>query len=87
MASVTDNGDLNFGVVWHLVIFTVLVRSHCNLETCRHRLELISRANITVLQARSHWVNIEEGILPVLDVRGGLPVERLVALVPNCWQI
>ena len=87
MASVTDNGDLNFGVVWHLVIFTVLVRSHCNLETCRHRLELISRANITVLQARSHWVNIEEWVLSVLDVCARSTVKRLVTLVTNSWQI
>ena len=87
MSSVADDWNLDFRVVRHLGLLASLVRSHGDLEASRHGLELVGSPHVTVLQARSHWVNIEEGILSVLDVRGGLPVERLVALVPDCWQI
>ena len=87
MSSVADDWNLDFRVVRHLGLLASLVRSHGNLEASRHGLEFVCGPHIAVLQARSHWVNIEEGVLPVLGVRRGLPVERLVALVPDCWQI
>ena len=33
MTSVADDRDLNLGVVWHLLLFTMLVGGHCNLES------------------------------------------------------
>ena len=75
MASVANDWNLDFRVVWHLGLFAMLVRSHGDLEASRHCLEFVCGPHIAVLQARSHWVNIEERILPVLDVRGGFPVE------------
>ena len=75
MASIAHYWNLNFGIIWHLLLFTVFISRHSDLKASRHCLELIGRSNIAVLQARSHWVNIEERILPVLDVRGRLPVE------------
>ena len=87
MASIADDWDLDFRVVWHLGLLAGLVRSHGDLESGGHGLEFVVGPHITVLQARSHWVNIEEGVLPMLDVRGRLPVERLMPLVPDCRQI
>ena len=68
MTGVAYYWDLNFSVVRHLVVLAVLIRSHSNLKACRHSLEFISSAHIAVLQARSHGVNIEEGVFSVLDV-------------------
>ena len=49
MASIADDWDLDFRVVWHLGLLTVLVRSHSDLEAGGHSLELISSPNITIL--------------------------------------
>lgn len=87
MTSVPDNWDLNFRVVWHLLLFTMFVGGHRNLEASRHGLEFVCSSHITVLQARSHWVNIEEGIFSVLNVCSWFPVQRLMTLISNCWQI
>ena len=87
MASVAHNGDLNLRVIGHFCLFTVLIGSHCNLEASRHCLEVIIGADITILQTRPHWVNIEEGVLPVLDVCARVSVQGLVALIANGWQV
>ena len=87
MASVADDWNLNFGVVWHLSVLSVLVRGHCDLETSGDGLEIVCCAHVTVLQTWAHWVNVEEWILSVLDVRHRFPVKRLVSLITNCWQI
>lgn len=87
MASVANDRDLHFRVVWHLCLLTCLVRGHCDLEAGRHGLEFIRSSHVTVLQARSHRVNIEERVFAVLDVRRRLAVQSLVALVANRWQI
>ena len=75
MASVTDDWDLDLGVVWHFSFLTSLVRSHGDLEAGGHGLELVCGSNVTILQARAHWVDVEEWVLSVLDVGGGLPVQ------------
>ena len=87
VASVANDRNLHFGVVRHLVLLTVLVRSHGDLETSRHGLVFLSCAHIAVLQARPHWVNVEEGVLAVLNVCHGLPVEGLMTLVADGWQV
>ena len=85
MASVAHYWNLNFGIIWHLLLLTVFISRHCDLKACRHCLELISRSYIAVLQARSHWVNIEEGVLSMLNVGHRLAVKRLMSLVTNGW--
>jgi len=85
MSSVADDWNLNFRVVGHFGLFASLVRSHGDLEAGRHGLEFFRSSHIAVLQAWAHWVNIEEWILPVLDVSWRLPVHGLVALITNCW--
>ena len=87
MAGVAHDGDLHFGVVWHLRLLSRLVRGHGNLEARRHGLEFIGRAHVAVLQAGTHGVHIEEGVFSVLDVCHRLAVQRLVALVPNRRQV
>ena len=87
MSSVADDWNLDFRVVRHLGLLAGLVRSHGDLEAGGHGLEFVGGPHVPVLQAGSHRVNIEEGVLPVLDVRRGLPVERLVPLVPHSRQI
>lgn len=87
VASVAHDGDLHFRVVRHLVVLAVLIGSHRDLEASRERLVFFGGAHIAVLKSRSHWVHIEEGILPVLDVRHGFPVHGHVALVSHRWQI
>ena len=87
MASVANDWNLDFSVVWHLGLFAMLVRSHGNLEASRHGLEFVCGPHIAVLQARSHWVNIEEWVLSVLDVCAWSTIKRLVTLVTNSWQI
>ena len=49
MAGVADDWNLDFGIVWHLGLLAGLVGGHGDLEASRHRLELISSSNITVL--------------------------------------
>ena len=87
MTSVTDNGNLDFGVVGHLGLLTVLIRGHCDLEARGHCLEVFIGAHITILQTWPHRVNIEEWILPVLNVRAWVPVQRLVALIADSRQV
>ena len=85
VASVTDNWDLHFRVVGHLLLLALLVRGHSNLETSRHRLEVLIRSHVSVLQTGTHRVNIEEWILSVLYVRHRLPVITLLSMITNCW--
>ena len=85
MASVAYDRDLDLGVVWHLLLLAMFVAGHSDLETSGHGLELVGSSHITVLQAGAHWVDIEEGVLSVLNVGHRLPVERLVTLVANSW--
>ena len=85
MASIAHYWNLNFGIIWHLLLLTVFISRHCDLKASRHCLELIGRSNIAVLQARSHWVNIEEGVLSMLNVGDGLAVKRLMPLVAHSW--
>jgi len=87
MASVTNDRNLNLGVIGHLCFLTVLIGSHGDLETCGHSLEVFVSSYIAILQARSHRVHIEEGILPVLNVCAWRPIQRLVTLIANCWQV
>ena len=49
MASIADDWDLDFRVVWHLGLLARLVRGHGDLEAGGHSLELISSPNITIL--------------------------------------
>ena len=87
VASVADNWDLDLGLVWHLSLFTVLIGVHRDLEASRECLIVLSSAHITILQARTHRVNIKEWILAMLNVCHGFPVQGLVALVAHSWQI
>ena len=87
VTSVANDGDLDFRVVWHLVVLAVLIRSHGDLEACGHGLEFICGAHVTVLQARSHRVHIEERVLSVLDVCARGAVQRLVSLVADSGEI
>ena len=87
VSGVADDGDLDFRVVWHLVVLAVLIRSHGDLEACGHGLEVFCSAHVTVLQARSHWVHVEERVLSVLDVCARRAVQRLVSLVADSRQI
>ena len=87
MSSVADDWNLDFRVVRHLGLLAGLVRSHGDLEASRHGLELVGGPHVTVLQARSHRVHIEERVLSVLDVCARGAVQRLVSLVADGGQI
>ena len=87
MSGVSNNGDLNSRLIWHLSILTRFVGSHSDLESGGHGLEVVGGADIAILQARSHRVNIEEGILAVLNVCHWVLVKSLVSLVANSWQV
>ena len=87
MAGVADDGDLHFRIIWFLLDFALFVRVHRDLEASTEGSILLVVSHITVLQARSHWVHIEEGVLPVLNVGHGLAVHRHVVLVPDRWQV
>jgi len=50
-------------------------------------LVLVISAHIRGLETRAKRINVEEGVLPVLDVGYWRAVKRLVALISNCGQI
>ena len=87
VSCVANNWDLNFGVVWKLLSFTLFRRVHGDLHAGGEGRELLVLANVSVLQAGSHWVHVEERVLSVLDARHWFLVQTLVALVPNCRQV
>ena len=87
VSSVANHGDLDLGLVWHLVLFTMLVGVHGDLEANREFLVVFSSANIAVLQAGTHRINIKEWVLAVLNVSHGLPVQSLVSLVSYSRQV
>ena len=87
MSCVANNWDLNFGVVWKLLSFTLFRRVHGDLHAGGEGRELLVLANVSVLQAGSHWIHVEERVLSVLDVRARVPVQGLMALVADSRQI
>ena len=87
MSSVTDDGDLNFGVVWKLLCFTGLCGLHRDLHASRKGGIFFCCTNISIFQAWSHWVHVEEWILSVFNVCHWLVVQTLMALVANSRQV
>ena len=85
MTGVTNDWDLYLGVVGHLLIFSVLVGGHGDLESCRHGLIIFSSSHITILQSRSHRVHIEEGVFSMLDISRRFSIQGLMSLVADCW--
>lgn len=60
---------------------------HCNLEAGREGLKVASLTDITVLQSRSHGVDIKEGVLSVLNFGNGLAVHRCMSRVSDSGQV
>ena len=74
VTGVANDRDLYLRVVGHLLIFSVLIGGHGDLESSRHGLIILSSSHVTILKARSHWVHIEEGVFSVLDIRRRFPI-------------
>ena len=83
MSGVPDDGNNNLVLPWHAIFLELLCGVHSNLVARAKRLVVTGLADVLVLQAGPHGVNIEEGILPVLDIGDRVAVNRLMAGVAH----
>jgi len=87
VALVTNDGNSNFSVVREASLLAMLSRVHSNLETVCHLCKFVGRAHVRSLETGTKRVNIEEGVLAMLDFSHRLLIESLVTLVTGSRQI
>lgn len=75
MTSISYDWHNNLIFVGQTLFFILFSISHGNLEASGQILELSSLSNISILQTRSHGVNVEEGVFSVFDVSNGLAID------------
>ena len=87
VSCVANNWDLNFGVVWKLLCFTLFRGMHCNLHASWKRGKFFVWAHVPIFQTGSHRVHIEEWVFSMLNSCNRFLIKTLVTLVADCGQI
>jgi len=87
VSSVADDRHNNLIFLREPFHLALLGRVHSDLESSGKCCVFLSASHVTVLQTWPHRVNIEEGVLSVLDIGDRVAVERLVSGVAHSCQV